>query len=349
MEKEAVRQQLLLLKGNDLFPFDDTFLLDVLHSNPQRTVFETYKTDGDKKVSSTIVRVAENTESAAWQDLVHESSVSSLFRAQGMHSKISDVKLYQDDKIAFTHHQKIEGQLLEGRKGTEILNNLSPQQKKLFAEDLAVFFAEIHSIPPETVKHLPQGSQKAISYDYEKDPNFDYKQSKENLRSFGLNLDDFRVPITQDSVFCHNDLHGGNLAVDPEKNHILTGIFDLGNADINNRSADFVKICAIDRNLAHHVVTHYNKLTGQHVQMKEIDYQYLNWMMASYESLKQQNLSEETRAKVEHCYREDLTKFKLDTIKEKKEQCNSQSSTRPQTQSVSPHILNNIFDRESSR
>ena len=261
--------------------------------------------------------------SKTWDDLERESQITTALQKQNLQTKISDVKLFEAENICFAYHDIIPGDILEGKKGEALLDSLSDTQKNFLAHDLAVFFSEIHNIPLSEVKHIRPYDGRRISYDYEKMPDFDYATNKKLLNRFGIDLDNFRTPISQDKVFCHNDLHGGNLAVDASKEHILNGVFDFGNADINDRSADFVKLCAMNRRLARQTVSEYNKISNKTVNMKEVDYQYLNWMAQSIGALEKMELTPEQKQAVFNKVQRDFNLFKADVIKEKTEVCSA--------------------------
>ncbi len=270
------------------------------------------------KAGNKVLRVPKNgKESKTWADLERESQVTAMIQKQNLKTKTSDVKIFDTPEICFAYHEIVEGDVLDNKSGENLLAGLSEKQKDFLAEDLAVFFAELHSIPISETKGIMPYDGTPISYDYEKNPKFDYSSNKKIMNRFGLDLDDFRTPISQDKVFCHNDMHGGNLAVDTSREHILNGVFDFGNADINDRSADFVKLCAMDRNLARRTVNAYNKISQKPVSMKEVDYQYLNWMAQSIKGFDNMNLTPEQKNIVDHKMKRDLGLFRSDVLKEK--------------------------------
>ncbi|MDO5386941.1 MAG: aminoglycoside phosphotransferase family protein [Pseudomonadota bacterium] len=282
------------------------------------------------KAGAKLIRVPKDTHSQSWKDLLREKEISKMLKSQNLQTKTSEVYTFSNEDISFAYHDMVPGDILEGKKGEELYTQLTEEQKNLLAGDLAVFFAELHQIPLDNLNDIPPYGAEKISYDYEKRPDFDYVKNKKHLDKFGINLDEFRTPITEDKVFCHNDLHGGNLAIDPEKEHVLNGIFDFGNADINDRSVDFIKICAVDRNLARKTLKEYNKITGANVSMKEVDYQYLNWISASIEKFSQKQLTEEQQQKVFHQFSHDLNMFRVDVLKEKINRRDERLSHNPQ-------------------
>lgn len=269
------------------------------------------------KADNIIIRIPKDRGHQTWQDLKRESKISQMLEKQQLKTKVSNVKLFINDDISFAYHQIVSGDILEGEKGEQLYKGLSEYQKELLAQDLAVFFAELHQIPLSAAKDIPPYADKPVSYDYEKHSDFNYQANKKRLQKYGIDLDRFRTPLTEDKVFCHNDLHGGNLAVDASQEHILNGIFDFGNADINNRSADFVKLCAMDRSLARNTIKHYNRLTNANVSMKEVDYQYLNWMAESIKGFEKLQLTDKQQAAVTHKFNRDLGLFRADVLKER--------------------------------
>lgn len=308
MTHEAVEKlKNLNSKGKLPFHFDDK-KLKIIREGGQTIPL---------KAGEKIIRISKNRGLQSWEDMKRESEISNILREQNLTTLTSDVKIFSSEDISFAYHEIVPGDILEGKKGEEIYSSLTEKQKNFFAKDLAIFFAELHEIPLDTLRNLSPYAGKKITYDYERSSDFDYNANKKTLDKFGIDLDNFRTSVTEDKVFCHNDLHGGNLAVDPSREHILNGVFDFGNADINNRSADFIKLCAMDRNLARKTVNEYNKLTNANVSMKEIDYQYLNWMAESIKEFEKISLNGEQKAAVEHKFKRDLGMFRSDVLKEK--------------------------------
>ncbi len=302
------------------------------------------------KAGSKIIRVSKNREQQSWEDMKRESLISDVLRKQNLQTTVSDVKIFSNDDISLAYHEIVPGDILEGSKGEKLYKRLSEKQKDFLAEDLAVFFAELHKIPLKDVKNLPPYAGKTINYDYEKNPDFDYGANKKRLQKFGIDLDEFRTSLTEDKVFCHNDLHGGNLAVDSSREHILNGVFDFGNADINNRSADFIKLCAMDRNLARRTIKKYNKLTNAGISMKEVDYQYLNWMAESIKMFENMSLNEEQQAAVTHKFKRDLGMFRSDVLKERISEKEKLSSlSLPQAQKKNPVALQAFYQKDITR
>lgn len=76
----------------------------------------------------------------------------------------------------------------------------------------------------------------------------------------------------------HSSFIRFNEAVSNSPNdHVLKGVFDFGNADISNRSFDFIKLININRGLGRNIINQYNEISPHKVSQKEADYQYLCW------------------------------------------------------------------------
>ena len=143
------------------------------------------------------------------------------------------------------------------------------------------------------------------------------------MQQFGINMDSFETgEKNEDLVCCHNDCHGGNMAFNAEKEHVLQGVFDFGMCGINNRSSDFVKLYQIDRELARLTINEYNKLSPQKVNVKNVDKQYLAWLAENLmiPEKNPQLWNEQSRKKLQMAIEKKLIKFKKDLNREKQQE-----------------------------
>ena len=199
--------------------------------------------------------------SQSLEDLKAESKITESISPYIHKTKISTVSVV-DTEFPFAAHKKIKGSKLTKNDFYE----LSDEKKSLFANDLAAFLAELHAVPIDKVK-LPD----------RKDLNFD------NTTEIQQTLDRYEISLNRkennkpDLVCCHNDLHGGNIGVDLNKQNILQGVFDFGMCGITERSSDFYKIFDFDKNLCKEVVEQYNKISSQKVDIRDIENKYLSW------------------------------------------------------------------------
>lgn len=272
-----------------------------------------------------VVRFPREGGEQTWLEMQRESLICSVLRLHSFNLPVSDVKTAEYKEISFAYHQAINGKTMDilPRENNIAYNSLSVEQKNLLATDLALFLVKLHQILPEETVHIP----KAKTIDYLYDCNA--PENSMVLAKFGIDYDRFKTSVNdKDKVFCHNDLHGRNMAFDEEKEQVLMGIFDFGMAGFNQRSADFVKLCTIDRNLARLTVQKYNELSPQKVNMKEVDYQFLNWTAQNLRYADRQ--PKENREKFVQIAKFHLTAFRLDTLKEKIERPHKRDIALPQ-------------------
>ena len=136
------------------------------------------------------------------------------------------------------------------------------------------------------------------------------------MLKYGINLSDY-IPQNEDVVCCHNDLHGRNIAIDESKEHVLQGVFDFGVCGCNKRSADFVKLYTIDRELGRKTIEEYNKLSSNKVNIKNVDGQFLAWCAINLQMA--EKLLEPNRGKIIESMEKYITHFKNDEYKVQKE------------------------------
>lgn len=220
-----------------------------------------------------VVRVPRSQE--AIKEMKQDSILSQYLNSHIAKTNIPQVSFIENKEGVFIAiHRSIKGRTMDciGRADTIHYVNLSEKQKNLLAQDLAVFFNELHQVPIDKNSSL---SRSCVKYYDEK--SFD--MYKEKMKSFGINMENFKTENREDLVCCHNDCHGGNMAFDDKKDHVLQGVFDFGMCGINTRSSDFVKLYQINRELARHTITEYNKISPKKVNIKDVDKQYLAWQV----------------------------------------------------------------------
>ena len=275
MNMTASQEYLEELQKKHQLPFSaDHFKL--LTDKGQHYIYKAAETDTGKNY---IIRLPKSTENnPIIKELERESAVTQIIAQHDLGVSTSNVKMFYGEQ-PFAYHNEIEGTLLT----KDVYDNLSESKKDIFAKDIAYFLHKLHSIPIEKLKDVPpQENPKSLSNDFLKN-QFDYALAKNLLNKYGINLDAFKTDISEDKVLCHNDLHGENLTVysqdssNSPNDHVLKGVFDFGNADISNRSFDFIKLININRGLGRNIINQYNEISPHKVSQKEADYQYLCW------------------------------------------------------------------------
>lgn len=262
-----------------------------------------------------VVRMPRN--DAAAKEMKQDSIFSEYLNSYIKKTKIPNVSYIESEgNIPIAVHRSIQGKTMNFNDQPDTLNysDLSEDQKKLLAKDIAVFLNELHQIPVDNQSIIPKSDLRY--YDPKKSAKY-----RELMHQFGINMDDFETGKEEDMVCCHNDCHGGNMAFNTEKEHVLQGVFDFGMCGVNNRSSDFVKLYQIDRELARLTIDEYNKISPTKVNIKDADRQYLAWQAENLmlPDKNPQQWNEESIDKLKMAIRKTLFKFKKDIIAEKQQ------------------------------
>jgi len=207
---------------------------------------------------------------------VLRDSLSETFR-----SKIAEVFIVDQSKdilSAFSYHRYIPGKIMDNRRGETEFNtcyaHLNLERQDRLARETAAFLAELHSVP---LKAFQKISLKA-GQDWDFTNRINIECCRELLLKHSHNridLNDFKMNCSRDFVFCHNDLSGSNILIDPEKESILTGIIDFANAGFYPRTNEFVPLYKIGRDFVCRIVKYYNRFSNVSVDMRETDYKLL--------------------------------------------------------------------------
>jgi aminoglycoside phosphotransferase (APT) family kinase protein len=210
------------------------------------------------------------------QSLQKEAALTPYIKNQ--YVTTPDLTFKTDVAYPFSIHREIPGTSLS----SEIYKALSDEQKTALAGTLAHFFAHLHAIPLETARvcgasvgnplvevSLLKGMHAAVA-PYIPKNYFDAFISK--YIAF--------VDRAKDSVFGHFDTHNHNIAFDTELGSIV-GVFDFGDARIDDRAAEFQSLNQIAPDLTARTLAAYEEDTGisvdhDAVQMCSIAYDYAN-------------------------------------------------------------------------
>lgn len=253
----------------------------------------------------------------ATEEMKQDSIFSEYLNSRITKTQIPKVLFIENDgSVPIAVHRSIQGKTMDfaGQDDTLHYADLSEIQKRFLAQDLAVFFYELHQIPIDNQTIIPQSS---VKY-YSKEKSGRYR---ELMKRFGINMDDFNTVEEEDSVCCHNDCHGGNMAFNEKKEHVLQGVFDFGMCGINNRSSDFVKLYQIDRELARLTINEYNRISPKKVNIKDTDRQYLAWQAENLMLPEKapEHWDEQSKNKLQIAIGKTLIKFKRDLNREKQQ------------------------------
>ena len=267
-----------------------------------------------------VVRVPRSQE--AIKEMKQDSILSQYLNSYIKKTRIPQVSFIENNgDFPIAVHRSIKGKTMDcaGQADTIHYVNLSEQQKNLLAQDLAVFFNELHQAPIDEHSSV---SRSCVEYYDEK--CFDIY--KEKMKHFEINMEDFKTETKEDLVCCHNDCHGGNMAFDDKKDHVLQGVFDFGMCGINIRSSDFIKLYQINRELARRTVNEYNKISSKKVNIKDVDKQYLAWQAQNL--MIAEKLDDKSKQILLTKIKINLLNFKKDLKKEKQDAVNSNNDEK---------------------
>ncbi len=223
------------------------------------------------KINSWIVRIPTKEEFLLEQQ--REAAISSLLH-QELPEKLKNkvTHIHFNGKCSF--HKEIIGEPLH-----KVYKNMSLEQRKSLAKDIAELLCAIHNVPLTKInKVLEQYSKKCRNENKTNLTDFSYQIAKEQLLDCSagkINLDNFKTPIpTNGLALCHNDLHDENIIIDNEGK--LSGFIDFGEASINPRITDFFHLYRLDRKLMIKVISEYNKISTYKIDVQAADYQFLS-------------------------------------------------------------------------
>ena len=215
-----------------------------------------------------------------WQTMQREKAVIDMVYPYLMpyfEDKIHKIELI-NDTYPFSISKRFYGKICDGRPESDhavLYQNINPEQQLKLAQDLAIFFYLMHQID-YTKLNIPEPTEVIDNWDVTLRDNFDYESARQALLPHKIDLDDYKPTVSNaDKAFCHNDLSGSNLLLNPESDDILAGIIDFGNAIVMPKYQDFYPLYKISRKLAVEVLNEYNKLTVSKIEQKQTDFMAL--------------------------------------------------------------------------
>lgn len=183
---------------------------------------------------------------------------------------IPKVIYYSKDDYIFGY-KKIPGVLLS----REIYMQLTPAEKKQFADNFAKFLCELHtSIPLDIARNIavPFTTIRLTDADWPLKPEALQAKLASSLTDKSLQelfnrfIIDYQriVQSNQPVMVVHNDLHSDNILIDP-KTKKLSGIIDFTSAAIDTAYHEFRYLHLIDMELVLLVVQAYNQKSGENL------------------------------------------------------------------------------------
>ncbi|MFV0626868.1 MAG: aminoglycoside phosphotransferase family protein [Alphaproteobacteria bacterium] len=266
------------------------------------------------KCGELIVRVPK--QERAFECYEKEDKFSKLIRDNNFgyfDKKIPMVDAVHGSSFNFAVHKEIEGKTF--KKNTPVgddnthLDQLSELQQNKLATELGEFLANLHKVPLDNLEdETPEEQTYQLSY---KADMSHQARNKEIMAKYEINYEMMNTN-KEDIVLCHNDLHGGNIAINPENESVLGGVFDLGEMGKNSREKDFMSLYSgTDRRFMRNLVESYNQHSDKQISMKELDHYYMNKMVSILDYMQENN--PEKIGLVE----KELGNFKSDLVTEK--------------------------------
>lgn len=192
-----------------------------------------------------------------------ESFISTLEREKKLLARLHEcvtlpIPYYEFDgkETLFVGYRKIKGIALED----DIYLTLSENEKNAIAQTMAQFISQMHHAV---------SAEEALEWGY---PEYQLPISWIETSLLGtlspevdcivqeaLKYSKKQQPLWQ--VLIHNDLHGGNLVIDPYS-HQINGIFDFSDAVVADYTVEFGKLYNIHPELAVRTSAIYAEMTG---------------------------------------------------------------------------------------
>ncbi|MBQ8481924.1 MAG: phosphotransferase [Alphaproteobacteria bacterium] len=218
-----------------------------------------------------------------WQTIGREKTIIDaiyLYLTPYFEEKIHKIELIEG-KYPFSVSKRFYGKICDGRPDSEyavLYQNLTVKQQEKLAQDIAMFFDLIHRIDCKRL-NIPAANEALDNWDVSSREDFDFEMVRQALLPHGFDLNDYKItsPNTE-LALCHNDLSGSNILLNPEKENVLAGIIDFGNAVVMPKYLDFFPLYKIDRKLATDTLKEYNGLTASKIDSKQTDYMVLAYI-----------------------------------------------------------------------
>ena len=211
-----------------------------------------------------------------WQTIKREKNIIDMISPHltpTFANKIHKIDLIENE-YPFSISERFIGKICDSRPESEyamLYQNLTPIQQEKLAYNLALFFHKLHQIDYKKL-NIPEPTEAIDNWDVTTENNFDFEQVQKILSLYKININDYMIKSPNMAIaLCHNDLSGSNILLNPEKEDVLVGIIDFGNAMIMPKYQDFFPLYKIQRKLAIDTLKEYNKLTSSPIEQKQID------------------------------------------------------------------------------
>lgn len=173
-----------------------------------------------------------------------------------------------DRKICYSLHKKIQG--LEWSIKTYL--DLPIKSKKLFIEDIALFFSQLHNIPSSYFTenfNITILKPYSIPAENELFSVFHNQFSSRQIQQLYFYLQEIIHDTNNSSVLCHKDFWRTNSVV--SDSHRLKGVFDFGNACFGERAEDFKTLFKPRYfSFLKEILNVYNEMTKENISFKRI-------------------------------------------------------------------------------
>jgi len=180
--------------------------------------------------------------------------------------EIPQTTIYEDKDFSYVVHEKLVGK----EWSSNSYNKLNEESKKIFCQDIALFFSELHTIPLNKIeKKFPSLVKIDSGYDIETisellKNEFSLKEVQQIQYKFQENQN-----TEKDMVLIHRDFHLGNSLVD--RNHRLKGVFDFVNSGIYDRHCEFLSLfCETEMEMLKNITNVYKDITSIEINFNKL-------------------------------------------------------------------------------
>ena len=227
-----------------------------------------------------IAKIPRDQQSAV--DIIKEHTILTI-----IHPHIKSLSIPQSTLVTtpttFTYHPTIRG----GKLGSKIYNQLPKEIQHSIATDFATFITELHNIPTSKFSGVESMEPYLIAISDELLLPYvnDFSSSEIALiKSIYSKYLQFKKEGSL-RVFGHFDIHSANVAFDIELGKLI-GVFDFGDARIDDVHLEFAPISWISFELVMNVVMLYNKMNKGSINwervLTEIVVSRVNYLSCKY-------------------------------------------------------------------
>lgn len=219
-------------------------------------------------------------------NMLHEIETLRFLRAQHLPEQsgleIPEPHYVDNAKHPFVWHKAIVGETLTPSQ----YHTLTDNQKTNIAKKIAKFLHAMHTCKPLNTSNKTDSISFFIA-DAQLN-GFDVLRAKIPVAILNT-YKALKLNGEYPKVFCHFDMHGRNMAINPETKDII-GIFDFGDAGMHLCFLDFYKLSFIHRDLTRRTINEYNKISDVKIDINDVDLAYLCDMAAKYANTPQDGI-----------------------------------------------------------